>query len=63
MTVTERVRQKAKENVKRIVLPEGDEPRTVQAAAIVRREGIAQPVLLGNPEKIRAAAAETGADV
>ena len=63
MTVTERVRQKAKENVRRIVLPEGDEPRTVKAAAIVRREGIAQPVLLGDPDKISAVAAENGADI
>ncbi len=38
---------------KRIVLPEGDEPRTVQAAAICQRKGIARCVLLGEPARIR----------
>lgn len=38
---------------KRIVLPEGDEPRTVKAAAICAERGIAYCVLLGNPEKIQ----------
>jgi len=38
---------------KRIVLPEGDEPRTLQAAAICHRKGIAHCVLLGDPIRIR----------
>ena len=38
---------------KRIVLPEGDEPRTLQAAAICHRKGIAHCVLLGDPARIR----------
>ena len=37
---------------KRIVLPEGDEPRTVKAAAICAERGIATCVLLGNPAEI-----------
>ncbi|RKW41607.1 MAG: phosphate acetyltransferase [Moraxella sp.] len=37
---------------KRIVLPEGNEPRTVEAAAICQSRGIAQCVLLGNKEEI-----------
>ncbi|HEX5099277.1 MAG TPA: phosphate acetyltransferase [Polyangiaceae bacterium] len=37
---------------KRIVLPEGDEPRTVQAAAICAERGIARCVLLGDPNAI-----------
>ncbi|MBQ6663819.1 MAG: phosphate acetyltransferase [Firmicutes bacterium] len=63
MSIAEKVKEKAKLDVKRIVLPEGDEPRTVQAAAILRREGLAEPVLLGSEEKIRAAAAQTGAAI
>ena len=47
MGLIESIRAKAKANVKRIVLPEGDEPRTVAAAEIVRREGLAEPILLG----------------
>ena len=37
MSIVERVKEKARRDVKRIVLPEGDEPRTVRAAAILRR--------------------------
>lgn len=37
---------------KRIVLPEGDEPRTVQAAVICQNRGIAQCVLLAKPESV-----------
>lgn len=46
MSLIDAIRAKARENRKRIVLPEGDEPRTVAAAEIVRREGLAEPVLL-----------------
>ena len=63
MSIAEKVMEKARQNVKRVVLPEGDEPRTVQAAAILRREGLAEPVLLGDKEKIRAVAREKGADI
>lgn len=52
-----RLAQNAK---KRIVLPEGDEPRTIEAAAICQSRGIAQCVLLGDPNKIRAVADERG---
>ncbi|ARD19348.1 phosphate acetyltransferase [Edwardsiella piscicida] len=45
---------------KRIVLPEGDEPRTVKAAAICAERGIAQCVLLGNPDEIQRVAAAQG---
>lgn len=37
---------------KRIVLPEGAEPRTVQAAVICQTRGIAQCVLLAKPEEV-----------
>lgn len=37
---------------KRIVLPEGDEPRTVEAAIICQTRGIAQCVLLAKPEAV-----------
>ncbi len=63
MSMIENVREKARQLGKRIVLPEGTEPRTVRAAAQVCREGIAKPVLLGNPDRIRAAAEETGSDI
>ena len=46
MRLTEILKEKAKAAKRRIVLPEGDEPRTVKAAEIVRGEGIAEAVLL-----------------
>lgn len=52
--------QKAQAAKKRIVLPEGDEPRTIEAAAICQSRGIAQCVLLGERTKIEAVAAERG---
>ncbi len=42
---------------RRVVFPEGEDPRIIRAAQIVRDEGIAVPVLIGNPETIRAVAA------
>jgi phosphate acetyltransferase len=45
---------------RRIVLPEGAEPRTVAAAAIAQERGIARCVLLGNPDEIQAVAKKQG---
>jgi len=59
----EKIKSKARENKKRIVLPEGDEPRTVKAAVDIVKDGLAVPVLLGNPEKIAKVASEQGVDV
>lgn len=53
MNLVEKIHAKAKAGIKRIVLPEGDEPRTVKAAEILRSEGLADPVLL-TPEAISA---------
>ena len=63
MTMIEKVWAKARKDVRRIVLPEGDEPRTVQAAAMIRKEGLAKPILLGDPDRIQAVAAETNTDL
>nr|WP_017803414.1 phosphate acetyltransferase [Winslowiella toletana] len=48
---------------KRIVLPEGEEPRTVKAAAICAERGIAHCVLLGNPEEIQRVATLQGVEL
>ncbi|WP_034386352.1 phosphate acetyltransferase [Deinococcus sp. YIM 77859] len=52
--------QKARAANKRIVLPEGDEPRTVRAAIRCVEKGIARPVLLAPPEKVRQVAESQG---
>jgi phosphate acetyltransferase len=51
-----RLVQAARKADKRIVLPEGEEPRTLQAAVICHEKGIARCVLLGDPARIRLAA-------
>ena len=63
MSMIEQVWNKARLNVMRIVLPEGEEPRTIQAAARVRDEGLARTILLGDPDAIRCAARKTGTDL
>ena len=63
MNMIERVWAKARLNIRRIALPEGTEPRTVQAAARVRDEGLARPILLGERDAVLAAADGTGTDL
>ena len=46
MSLIDTIRAKAREKLRKIVLPEGDELRTVAAAEIVRKEGLAEPILL-----------------
>lgn len=45
---------------KRIVLPEGEDPRTVAAVRTVLDRGIARPILLGHPDRVRALADAEG---
>ena len=63
MTAIEKIKAKAKEKVMNIVLPEGTEPRTVQASAKIEAAGLAHVTLLGKPEEIAKVAAETGTDL
>ena len=58
-----RLIQKAREVQKRIVLPEGEEPRTVRAAVICEEKGIARCVLLGKRDVIEAVAASQGVNL
>jgi malate dehydrogenase (oxaloacetate-decarboxylating)(NADP+) len=55
--------EKAKRNPKRIAFPEGNSSRILRAAHIVSDDGIATPILLGNPEVIREAAREHEVDL
>lgn len=59
----DQLKERAKQDIKTIVLAEGEELRTIQCAAIVKKEGYAKNVLLGNPEKIKAIAAAEGLDI
>ena len=57
------IRRKAAAINKRIVLPEGEEKRTLKAAAILKADRLCTPVLLGRPEVTRRVAADKGADI
>ena len=65
MGIIEQIINKAKSlsPVRSVVLPEGDEPRTMKAAAILQREGIAKPILLGSREQILCAASSEQVDL
>lgn len=52
--------EKAKGLKKSIVFPEGEEPRTVRAAARLSQGGILRPILLGSPGTIKAYAENEG---
>lgn len=62
MDILEKMRQRAKANPQRIVLPEGDEPRTLEAANQLLKEKIAKIILIGNPEVINQMAKEKGCE-
>ncbi|MGH9970103.1 MAG: phosphate acetyltransferase [Pyrinomonadaceae bacterium] len=53
MEILKRIRQRAAGNIQHIVLPEGNDPRTVVAAATCSRQGIARITLLGDEGIIR----------
>ncbi len=63
MSMIGKVKEKAKADPKRIVFPEGDDLRTIKAAVILQKEGIAVPVLIGEEKKIRDTAAENSVDL
>lgn len=53
-SIKNRVRaRRSEERRYSIVFPEGSHPKILQAAEIVREEGIAEPILLGNPIEIK----------
>ena len=61
--ILQQIRQRAAADLQHIILPEGEDARTVQAAAICAEQRIAKITLLGNEEKIRSLAAETDSNL
>jgi len=56
--VMQTVIEKAKQNPKRVVFPEGEHPKIIRAAKILADEGIAKPILLARKEKVAERLAE-----
>jgi phosphate acetyltransferase len=64
MSTLKRIRDEASKRPRRIALPEADEPRTLQAAAIATKAGIAKVALVtSEPSRVRSAAAGLGVDL
>ena len=62
--ILQKIRTRAAADLQHIILPEGEDPRTVEAAAICARESIAKITLIGSEEKIRATGANlNGVDI
>ncbi len=52
MDLLKQIKEKAKQHSMRIVLPEGEEDRTLKAADIIISEGLAKIILIGNPATV-----------
>ncbi len=52
MNFLDRICERAKSDMKTIVLPETEDMRVIKAAAMVQEKGIANIILVGDPEKI-----------
>ncbi|MDD5940674.1 MAG: phosphate acetyltransferase [Lachnospiraceae bacterium] len=63
MAFIDGIKEKAKKDVKMIILPESEDERTIRAAAKVMEDGIAKITLIGNPDTIKKDAARYGVDV
>lgn len=63
LKVIDELKEKLKGKDKTIVLPEGTDPRILEATERLHKEGIIIPILLGNPEEVKNAAKEHGFDI
>ncbi len=60
MNIVDTFIAKAQDNPAKIVYPEASDPRILEAVVKVKELGIAQPVLVGNPDQIQILAKELG---
>ncbi|MFN2500693.1 MAG: phosphate acyltransferase, partial [Pyrinomonadaceae bacterium] len=58
--ILNQIRQRAAADIQHIILPEGEDIRIVEAAAICVRDGVAKVTVLGNDERVRTLTAEAG---
>jgi malate dehydrogenase (oxaloacetate-decarboxylating)(NADP+) len=57
------ISNRAMREPKRVVFPEGEEPKVVRAASVLVEEGIAQPILLGSRRRIESIAEAANIDL
>ena len=63
MSFIDQIKQRAKNEIKTIVLPEATDVRILEAAKIVKNEGYANVILVGNEVQVRQIAKEKGIDI
>jgi len=63
MSILDQIHQRAAANPQHIVLPEGEDPRTVVAASAAARQRLARITVLGSEDKVRDSARQAGADL
>ena len=63
MSFIDQIKQRAKKEIKTIVLPEATDVRILEAAQIVKNEGYAKVILVGQEEQVRQIAKEKGIDI
>ena len=63
MTFIEAIKEKAKQSIKTIILPESEDLRVLEGASKVLKEGFAKIILIGNEEEVRKRANENSIDL
>ena len=63
MSFIDKIKERAKSDIKTIVLPEGNDLRTIEAASIALKEQYANIILIGNQEEIQDLANKNGFDI
>jgi phosphate acetyltransferase len=63
MHLVDQIKNKARQSLQTVVLPEGYDDRMVQAAGRIVKDGLARVVLLGNADALQAKARELGASL
>ena len=61
--LVQNLKAKVKPLGKKIVLPEYKDERVLEATQLILKEGFATPVLVGNPEEVKAAAQKAGFNI
>ena len=63
MSFIEQIKQRAKQEIKTIVLPEATDVRILEAVEMIKNEGYAKVILIGNEEEVRKLAKERNIDI
>ena len=63
MSFVDDIKRRAKQQIKRIVLPEAEDVRTLKAVDIISKDEFCKVVLIGNKEEVQKLASENGFDI